>query len=269
MTEFTERVVSYARQPDRDGRVTLRAHLFLPTGHPAPHPLVAWVHSGGFRSGSFRAQSHRNMARILARNGYAAAFLEYRLRCPAEALTPRARALLPELVEDARRHSPDINPAFTGARAIAAVEDAAAFFAWLRRNGPGYRLSGRIVMGGSSAGAMTTLNVLHLGRRLGLTIPPIASGILLSGAFAYPSFQTAPDTRLLALHGTHEAQIPVQPIRRYARRAGDRITLIEHPDHHHGDPRITRAEPFRRAIRRIARFDRGAPIPMAPPQPAE
>lgn len=260
MPDPKELVVSYARQPTRTGDTVLRARLCLPATGAGPFPLVIWIHAGGFRSGSFLAPSHTRMGRVLCRNGYAAAFVEYRLRTKKRFLSPASLDLLPHLVADAKAHSPDINPAFIGSRAIAAVEDVAAFFAWLRRNGRGYRLSDHYVMGGSSAGAMTTLNALHLGERLGLSIPPISSAILLSGAFAYPSFFTRTDTRLLALHGTRETQIPIAPIRRYALRAGDRMTLLEHPGHHHGDPRVTRDEGLRPAYRRMLRFDRGLPF---------
>ena len=68
------------------------------------------------------------------------------------------------------------------------MEDCAAFFTWLNLNGEAYKLSDHLLLGGSFAGAMTVLNLLFIGPYLDLNLPDIATGIALSGAFAYPSF---------------------------------------------------------------------------------
>ncbi len=256
LPDLKEEVVSYARQTVGEDAQTLRAKLFRPTRAETPSKLLIWVHSGGFRSGTYIARPHRRIADQMTRFGYACVFLEYRFRTKPQDLSPRAQAVLPQLVADATRNSPDIRPNFCGARAIGVVEDCASFFQWLRFNRRSLFLSDHLILGGSSAGAMTVLNTLFLARRLGHDIPPIATAIVLSGAFAYPSFYAPSDTRILALHGTHETQIPVSSIRRFADIAAGQCTYLEDPRHLHGDPALNPDESFRQGLRRIIRFDR-------------
>jgi hypothetical protein len=104
------------------------------------------------------------------------------------------------------------------------------------------------------------LNTLFLGRRMGHDIPPIATAVVLSGAFAYPSFYVPGTTRILALHGTHEVQIPAASIRDFAARAAGQCTYLEDPHHDHGAPALNPSEPFRKGVRRIIHFDRGGAV---------
>ncbi|KMW57632.1 SAM-dependent methyltransferase [Candidatus Rhodobacter oscarellae] len=251
---------TYAARPTADGPQDLRVKIFRPEGAEGPLPLLIWFHSGGFRTGDIEARGHDRVARLMMRHGYACAYVQYRLRARAEDLSDTARALLPDLVEDARARSPDLNPDFTGAAALAATEDGAAFLAWLEANRAAQGFSGHYVLGGSSAGAMTVLNLLTLAPLLKVELPKIASALVMSGAFAYPSYFRPPPTRVLAIHGTHEPQIGPLSIRGYAYMAGEACSLIEHAEHQHGDPRVTRAEPLRHGVRRWVNFDRGQSI---------
>jgi glycosyl transferase family 2 len=263
MNEQLAIYASYARQPSAEGETDLQAKLFMPDGAEGAVPLLVWLHAGGFRTGDIEAAGHNRIARIMGRQGYACAFVQYRLRGRTEDLSAASQALLPDLIADAEAHFPDINPAFTGARALAAVEDAAAFFGWVQNNAAAHGLSGRYLLGGGSAGAMTVLNLLSLAPHLGIALPEIPTAIVLSGAFAYPSFFTPSSTRILAIHGTNEAQIPPASMRAYAYRNHNTCTLLEDIGHQHGDPRITRHETLRKAVRRFVQFDRGARIASA------
>lgn len=256
LPDLKEEVVSYARQTVGKGEQTLRAKLFRPVEAETPGKLLVWVHSGGFRSGTYVARPHRRIAAQMVQFGYACVFLEYRFRTKSRDLSPQAQMLLPDLIADANAHSADINPGFCGARAIGVVEDCASFFHWLNLNRRSLFLSDHLILGGSSAGAMTVLNTLFLGRHLGHDIPPIATAIALSGAFAYPSFYVPNGTRILALHGTHETQIPVSSIQRFADIAANQCTYLEDPCHEHGNPALNPDETFRKGMRRIIRFDR-------------
>ncbi len=262
MGETTVSYATYAQHRLGGAQAALRAKLYRPDGAADALPLVIWFHSGGFHSGDIESNGHNRLARQFAHQGYALAVPQYRLGALAEDLRPGTGALLPRLVEDAARHMPWINPDFTGPRALAAVEDAAAFLQWVETRRAEFGLNGRWLLGGSSAGAMTALNLLMLAPALGLDLPAIPTAFAMSGAFAYPSFQRETPTRILALHGTGERQIPVAPIRAFAYRA-PHCTLLEDAAHQHGDTRLNRAEPLRRAIRRLADFDRGAAIAPA------
>jgi acetyl esterase/lipase len=74
------------------GGDTLRLDLARPLG-PGPHPVVVLLHGGGWEGGD-RSAMHAEM-RLLARRGYAAAAVGYRL-------TRAPRNVFPAAVEDAR-----------------------------------------------------------------------------------------------------------------------------------------------------------------------
>jgi len=260
MSEPIQSYATYATQMTVDGPRDLQVKFFHPADQESPLPLLVWFHAGGFRTGDIESNGHTRIARNFAKSGYACAFVEYRLRARAEDLGAKTRALLPNLIQDAETHSANVNPDFIGARALAAVEDGGAFFDWLKTQHDTLNLNGHILLGGSSAGAMTVLNLLSLAPRLDIALPEIPTAIVLSGAFAYPSFFTPNKTRILAIHGTDEPQIPAASIRAYAYNKAANCTLIEDAAHQHGDPRITRAEPLRRAIRRFVDFDKGGKL---------
>ena len=228
----------YATRPQAGGDIALVARIFRPDDADGPVPILVWFHAGGFRSGDIEAGGHGRIARLMARNGYGCAFVSYRLRCQAEHLDPRVQALLPDLLADARLKSPDLNPAFVGAAAMGAMEDGLSFLDCLSVHGKAHGLSDRIVLGGSSAGAITVLNMLHLAPHIGRTLPPISSAAVMSGAFAYPSFYSPITTPVLAIHGRNETQISPLSIRGYSYLAGDGCTLIEHAAHQHGGIQI-------------------------------
>ena len=255
--------VTYASHPTKDGPVDLCAKIFRPETAEGPLPLLIWFHSGGFRSGDIESGGHDRVARLMMRHGYACAYVQYRFKSRDKDLTPAARDLLPALIADADLKSSDINRDFIGAPAIAAMEDGAAFLKWADENQEEQGFNGHYILGGSSAGAMTVLNLLHLAPQLGHEIPPIPTAIILSGAFAYPSYFQPTDTRILAIHGTAEPQMPATSIRGYAYMSPGNCVLLEHADHYHGDPRITREEPLRRGVRRFVEFDRGAALESA------
>ena len=251
---------TYATQLTADGLKDLQVKFFHPGEKSDALPLLVWLHAGGFRTGDIESNGHTRVARNFAKHGYACAFVEYRLRSRVQDLSSEAQKLLPELINDAQTHSANVNPDFVGARAISAVEDAGRFFDWLKTRHKTYDLNGHFLLGGSSAGAMTVLNLLSLAPRLKIDLPEIPTALVLSGAFAYPSFFSASQTRILALHGTDELQIPATSIRAYAYNKASNCTLIEDAAHQHGDPRITRAEPLRRAVRRFVDFDKGGKL---------
>ena len=254
---------SFAMPPSAEGTTELRAKLYRPAKADGPLPLIVWFHSGGFRTGTIEARGHNRVAGPATRNGYAIAFVQYRLKARTRDLAPATQALLPALIADAEQNAAEINPAFIGAPALAALEDAAAFLSWCDTNAKDQEFSGHYALGGSSAGAMTVLNLLSLAPRLGLILPAIPTAFVMSGAFAYPSFFSPSPTRVLALHGSHEPQIPPSSIRAYAARPDANCTLLEDTEHQHGDLRITRSEPLPRAVRRLAQFDRGTDIAPA------
>jgi dienelactone hydrolase len=240
--------------PARKGPTTLHARLFLPNRTPGPHPLLIWLHSGGFRSGGIDHPVHARMGQDFACHGLATAFVEYRLRTKAANLSTQSQALLPDLQADAARFDCGLDPYFTGPAAIAAAEDCIVFFQWLDAHGARHGLGRRVLLGGSSAGAITVLNTLFLAPHLGIGLPHVPAAFVMSGAFAYPSFYAPNATRILAQHGPADSRIPVGSIRTFADLARAQCTLLEDPRQSHGGLRRNRAETPAAAVARLAEF---------------
>jgi hypothetical protein len=252
--------VTYATAPTLRGDRALMADVSVLDGPPAD--LLVWMHSGGFRTGSRQHGSHAVIARRFALQGIATAFIDYRLARPPAVLRPASDAVLPALQADARTAGEEMPESFWGARPLAVVEDACAFMRYAQTQADDWNLSGKFLVGGSSAGAISALNTLWLPQFMGLERPAISTVLAFSGGFAYPSFRHTTGARIYALHNPADTRVPISSIRRLAARTGnsdDPVTLIEDPHNIHGDFCVTPQESVRDAIKRIAAFHRAAP----------
>lgn len=247
----------YASHPTQQGLQVLEADLYLPE-RDRPTDLITWMHSGGFRSGTRAHRSHAKIARIFGRHGYAMAFIDYRLARPGAVLRPESEAKLPALVADAEAAGEEMHPTFYGPRALAVVEDCCAFLRFASERAAEFNLSGRMILGGSSAGAISALNTLYLAGPLELERPAIAAVLAFSGGFAYPSFLTPTGARIIAQHSPRDQRVPVSSIRRFAERSPDEVRLTIEEKNEHGALPLTPDESLRDAIRRIVDFDREA-----------
>lgn len=263
--------IPYATHPTRRGEAALCADLYLPPDRDRPADLVTWLHSGGFRTGSRRHRNHARIAAEFARHGIAAAFIDYRLARPPAVLRRRTAAALASLVAEAEAAGEEMHPTFYGPRALAVVEDCCAFLAHAATLADRFGLSGRMLLAGSSAGAISALNTLYLPATLGLDRPPVATVLAFSGGFAYPSRVKATGARILALHSPGDTRVPVSSIRRLAAHTPDPMLLVEAEAQRHGEPTLHPAEPLAEAVARLVAFDRAeAPLtlPFAAPQEA-
>ncbi len=248
--------VTYATAPTLRGDRELAADVYLPGGTPAD--LLVWMHSGGFRTGS---RSHRNHAILgagFAAHGIATAFIDYRLARPPATLRPATMATLTALQADAIAAGEAMHETFFGPRPLGVVEDACAFLAFAQAQS-GWGLSGRYLLGGSSAGAISALNTLWLPRALGLPRPAITTVLAFSGGFAYPGFRHRTGARILALHNPSDERVPISSIRRLktgTKPGDDPVQLIENARNDHGDLRMTPDEPISVAIARAVAFHR-------------
>lgn len=118
--------IVYASRPTGD----LHLDLYLPAT-PAPHPLVIWIHGGGWKFGD---KAWMFYLRKLTRQGFAIASIQYRLSGTA--------------------------------KYPAAIDDCREALHWLERNGATYGLDPRrIFMSGASAGGqLAALIALEAGR---------------------------------------------------------------------------------------------------------
>jgi acetyl esterase/lipase len=186
-----ERGVVYGHAPDHRGRdQVLRMDVHRPRSAPPGSlaPAIVWIHGGGFVHGHRRRMEP--FAAYFARRGYVAATIDYRLVPHHELETPG--------------RPPPVR---------AAQHDAQAAIRYLRRHAGRLRIDrSSIYVAGSSAGAMTALNVaLH-------PDDPGASGnggrssrvraVVSLAGFAPVDAVAADAPPMLLLHGTADRTIP-------------------------------------------------------------
>jgi hypothetical protein len=142
--------------------VTLTFDFYEPTGDAVTlRPLIIWVHGGSFCCGDKTSGELVDEANVFGKKGYVSASINYRLESPGcSAGSPTVQCVQA------------INEAY---------QDAQTAVRYFRTNAATWGIDiNRIAMGGSSAGAITALNVAA-----GVTENPtaaIASAVSLSGA---------------------------------------------------------------------------------------
>ncbi|MFN3973103.1 MAG: alpha/beta hydrolase [Gemmobacter sp.] len=259
----------YAAALTKKGARELGVDICLPDTSTGPVPLVAWLHAGGFRTGSRLSPKHDLIARAFARHGYAVAFLDYRLARPAAILGRATRLSLPGLIADSEQHGEEMHETFRKERALAVVEDVCDFYDWIVPRQAEFGLDGVHILAGSSAGGISVLNTLMLHRVIRRRLPPIRSAFVLSGGFAYPSHWRDGDTRILALHNPADPKVAFSSIRRVQGMAQRNFTLLAEDGHGHGAVSLSRDEDLAAGVARLVAFDRDGRRIAPPSQECE
>jgi acetyl esterase/lipase len=169
--------------------VTLRLDVYEPSGDVVTErPAIVWVHGGSFSSGDKTSAELVDEATTFARKGYFNASINYRLvpgGCSAGA------------------------PSSTCVTAILeAREDAQNAVRFLRANAATYGIDlDRVAIAGTSAGAITALNVGFVSAET--PDAAVDAAVSLSGAriFGGPNTGDAPS---LLFHGTSDTVVPYQ-----------------------------------------------------------
>lgn len=175
---------------------SLKLDLYQPTGDTnTSRPAIVWIHGGSFCCGDKTSPEIVDEASTFAEKGYVNVSINYRLDpvgCSAAA--PSVECL--NAIVDAEH-------------------DAQAAVRFLRANASTYRIDpNRIAAGGSSAGAITALDVGYNPNDPGTSGNPgypsnIRAAVSLSGAKIVGTVD-AGDAPALLFHGTADTTVPYQ-----------------------------------------------------------
>ncbi|TDN39768.1 hypothetical protein E4631_09175 [Hymenobacter sp. UV11] len=189
--------------------------LYQPTGDTVKRrPLIIFAHQGGFVTGSRIDDYMVSICTRMARLGYVAASIEYRLGFPLTGIA---------------RPADTVGVAQAAIRAMQDMRAAVRFFRQDAATAKAYRVhSSYIVVGGSSAGAFAALETGYLDKAsevpayVGLAAlggiegnggnaaysSAVAAVLNLSGATENPSIIEAGNAPLCSVHGTFDATVP-------------------------------------------------------------
>lgn len=175
--------------------VDLRLDIYEPAGDTAERrPVFVFLFGGGFVAGD-REREPRAYCEQMARRGYVAVAIDYRIN--------------------------QGNIATDGIPA--AVSDARQALRWLRQNAAQHRLDvDRIVIGGSSAGSITSLFVAYteLEREPGDETSDVAAVMdLWGGLYTEVRQMEAGEPPLVIIHGTSDAVVPYSEAEKLRDRA--------------------------------------------------
>ena len=185
--------VVYGQAPDEYGQpVTLLLDLYQPTDDTIPgRPALVWIHGGGFTGGSKSDETAVTVANRFARRGYVVISIDYRTR-PGNYFEQGDTGLASAVLD--------------------AQHDAQASVRWLRANASTYRMdSSRIAVGGTSAGAITALQVAYNSGDPGDSGNPgyastVSAVVDVSGATA-TSLIDAGEPPVLIVHGAIDERV--------------------------------------------------------------
>jgi para-nitrobenzyl esterase len=191
--------VTYGSAIDQSGNLqTLTLDLYQPTGDTVQkRPAIVWVHGGGFSGGDKTSGELVDEATVFSKKGYVNVSINYRLYGPGCSATAGGTAGCLTAITDAQH-------------------DAQAAVRFLRKNATTYRIDPtRIAIGGSSAGAITALQVAASSEDPGTSGNPgfssaVGGAVSLSGAKLLGAPMSAGDAPFLDFHGTADTLVPYQ-----------------------------------------------------------
>ena len=249
--------IPYGLAPDFQGQViALWLDVYRPTGDTVTQrPAIVWVHGGGFSGGNKGSGEIVDQARAFARKGYVSVSISYRLRPTGCLNNPPPGSCFGAMTD--------------------AQHDAQAAVRFLRKNRTTYGIDpNRIGISGSSAGAVTAMNVAFNPNDPGTSGTPGFSSAV-QGAGSLSGGRTlgsagAGDAPTMLFHGTGDGVVPyalgeghlrpgegsrtrVVP-RELAGRGACALRAVPRRDHHQADELLLRrARPRTRGSLKVFR----------------
>ena len=192
-TVTTTTAITYGSAVTQGGVTqALQLDLYRPTSDTlTSRPAIIWVHGGSFKSGTRTSPEIVDEATTFAKKGYVNASITYRLS-PNGCTVVTGECI--EAIKDAR-------------------EDAQAAVRFLRANAATYGIDPtRIAIAGTSAGAITALNVAWGSETPGDSGTPgvsskVSAAVSLSGAHVTTT-PNAGEPAVLLFHGTSDVIVP-------------------------------------------------------------
>jgi carboxylesterase type B len=193
--DTTTRDVTYGSAVDQEGEtVTLALDVYRPAGDTVTErPAIVWVHGGSFAFGSKTSPEIVDEATTFAKKGFVSVSINYRLS-PNGCTTVTAECVT--AIVDAKH-------------------DAQAAVRFLRAHADDYGVDdSRIAIAGTSAGAITALNVGYGPEDVGDSGNPgfastVRAAVSLSGAKILTTANPGEAAALL-FHGTADGLVPYQ-----------------------------------------------------------
>jgi carboxylesterase type B len=191
----TTRDVIYGSAVDQNGQtIPLQLDIYEPTSDTVEaRPAIVWVHGGGFSQGTKTSPELVEQANLFARKGYLNVSINYRLW--SGGCFPVTAQCVQAIVD--------------------AKHDAQAAVRFLRANADTYGVDAdRIAIAGTSAGAITALNVGYGPEDVGNSGNPgfpstVRGAVSLSGA-ALTTTPNAGEAKALLFHGTADQIVSYQ-----------------------------------------------------------
>jgi acetyl esterase/lipase len=185
--------ITYATAKNQDATdAVLKLDVFQPTGDKATaRPAIVWIHGGSFCCGDRTSGEIVDQATVFAKKGYVGFSIDYRLNDPG---CTSVTAACIQAIRDA-------------------WHDAQTAVRWVRDHAATYGIdTTRIAAAGTSAGAITALNVGYGANDVGpgvtsTTSSSVRAAVSLSGA----GLLTTPDpgeAPALEFHGTADPLVP-------------------------------------------------------------
>jgi acetyl esterase/lipase len=208
--------IIYRTATNRSGAsVTLKLDVYEPAKDDVTsRPAIVWVHGGAFSSGNKTSPEIVDEAKTFAKKGFVNVSIDYRLEPEGCSAAAPSGACVDAIKE--------------------AMEDAQAAVRWLRSEASTYGVdTTRIAIGGSSAGAITALDVGYESSEDATSA--VRAVLSLSGANILGHI-SAGDAPALLLHGTADHTVPYAwgtGTVDNARAAGDLAALTSWPGSGH------------------------------------